>query len=59
MSHIAIATNRLFGPHSLQVTNLKFTPGSNREITAEQLAEELTKSLARIQAGEVELSIED
>ncbi|MDO8418090.1 MAG: hypothetical protein Q7S87_18050 [Agitococcus sp.] len=59
MSHIAIVTNRLFGPHSLRVSNLKFTPGSNREITAEQVAEELTKSLARIEAGDFEVSIED
>jgi hypothetical protein len=53
-----MAKKRIFDPMGLGATNFKVYPGSNRDVTPEQVAEEINKVLSQVQAGdfdEVEL----
>lgn len=50
-TQIELATRRLFGPNMLGAKNIKFFPGSSRDITAEQLATEVNKAISQIEAG--------
>lgn len=53
MSQLALAANRLFGQAgSSVVTNFKLFPGSNRDVTPEQLAEEVNKALSQVESGD-------
>ena len=40
----------LFGESGLKVSDIKLYPGTNRDVTSEQIAKELARSLARISA---------
>jgi hypothetical protein len=53
-TQVELAANRLFDRDALAVTNIKLYPGTNRDLTAEDLAEELNRSLSQIEAGEYE-----
>ncbi len=44
------ARDMLFGATGLSVSNFKLFPGSNREVTTEQIAAEITRSIAEIGA---------
>lgn len=60
MEQLELAKKRLFDADALGVRNLKLFPGSGRETTSEQFAEQINKSLSRIAAGEFEeVEIED
>lgn len=50
-----LAKKRLFGADSLQVTNVKLFPGSNRDVTAEQMAEQVNKAIAQIEVGDYDM----
>lgn len=50
-TQIELATKRLFGTNGIGAKNIKFFPGTSRDITAEQLATELNKALSQIEAG--------
>ncbi len=52
---LEIAKSRLFDKDALQVKNIKLFPGTQRDITAEQYAEQINKSLSQIESGEFEL----
>ena len=52
---IASLKHRLFDKAGLDVRNVSITPGSNREATPEQIAEQINKSLDQIEAGDCEL----
>jgi len=47
-----LAKNRLFAEDALGVTNIKLFPGSNRDTSAEQFAEEINKAISQIEAGD-------
>lgn len=49
-----LATGRLYGANALGVKNIKLFPGSSRDTTAEQIAEQIQKSLSRLEAGDFE-----
>lgn len=53
-SQLESAKRRLFDAESLNVENVKLFPGSSREATPEQMAEEINKALAQIEAGDYE-----
>jgi hypothetical protein len=55
MMQLELAKGRLFDTDSLNVNNLKLFTGTNRDVTAEQFAEQINKSLSRIEAGDFEL----
>lgn len=61
-SQQTILKNRLYGEGGLGATNIKVFPGSSRDVTAEQVAEQVNRSISQIEAGqfeEVDLSKED
>lgn len=51
---LELAKHRLFGQAGLRATNIKLFPGSNREATKAQMAEQVTKVIAQIEAGDFE-----
>ena len=59
MAQLELARGRMFAADALDVKNLKLFPGSNRDTTPEQFAEQLNKSLSLIEAGDFELVSED
>lgn len=52
------AKEKLFGADGLRASNFKMFPGTSRETTAEQVANQLLSSINRIEAGTVEI-VED
>lgn len=42
------AQELLYGATGLSVSNFKLFPGANREVTAEQIAAEITRSITEI-----------
>jgi hypothetical protein len=54
MSQLALAKGRLFDADALRVTNLKLFPGTVRETTAEQYADQINKALSLMEVGEFE-----
>ena len=47
-----LAKSRLFDTDSLALSDIKLFPGSNRDATREQFAEEINKVMSRIVAGD-------
>lgn len=55
MGHqLELAKKRLFDQDALAVINIKLFPGTSRDTTAEQFAEQINKSLSQIEAGDFE-----
>jgi hypothetical protein len=46
-----LAKKRLFDKDALGVTNIKLFPGSSRDTTPEQFAEEINKAISQVEAG--------
>lgn len=53
-TQIELAANRLFGEGGLGCTKCSIFPGSNPNVTAEQIAAEINRSLSQIEAGDCE-----
>lgn len=49
---LEMAKGRLFNVDSLAVKNIKLFPGTNRDATVEQFAEEINRSLSQISTGD-------
>jgi hypothetical protein len=54
-SQVEQARDKLFSPDGLDVKNIKLFPGSSRDVTAEQIAEQVNKALAQLEAGDYEM----
>lgn len=54
MTEVEKASQRMFGKGSLQVKNIGFTLGSNRDASAEDIARELNKLLDHLEEGNFE-----
>lgn len=54
-SQMELAKHRLFDHDALSVDDIKLFPGSNRDATREQVAEQINKALAQIEAGDYEV----
>lgn len=54
-SEVDRASQRLFGPGGLGVKNISIFPGSNPNVTAEQVAAQLNKCLDALEAGDYEV----
>jgi hypothetical protein len=50
-----LAKRRLFGDDSLQVKNFKAFPGTGRDVTAQQFADEVNKVVTQLEEGDYEL----
>ena len=57
-TQLELAKRRLFSVDSVYASNVKLFPGSDRDVTAEQMAGEVNKAIAQIEAGDFEL-VED
>jgi hypothetical protein len=55
MSQVEKAKDRLYAGEGLRASNLKLFPGSVREITPEELAEQINKAVAQIEAGDYDV----
>jgi len=49
---LEVAKNRLFDAAELRSNNVKLFPGSNRDATKGQMAEQVTKVIAQIESGD-------
>jgi hypothetical protein len=54
-SQVKLAQNRLFDADALAASNFKLFPGSSRETSAEQFAEQVNKAISQIEAGDFDL----
>ncbi len=54
-SQLEIAKRRLFDNDGLHAENVKLFPGTSRDITSEQMAEQINKALAQLETGDFEL----
>jgi hypothetical protein len=54
MTEVEIASKRMYSAGSLEVKNIGFTLGSNRDLTAEDIAREINKLLDAVEAGDFE-----
>jgi hypothetical protein len=58
-TQLELAKHILFDKDALDAVNVKLFPGSSRDATPEQMAEQINKTIAQIEAGdydEVDLS---
>lgn len=53
-----VATHRLYDAAQLNVSDIKLFPGSSRDVTSEQLAEQVSRVVAQLENGDYEL-VED
>lgn len=53
-TQLEVAKHRLFDEKTLHAANVKLFPGSNREATPEQMAEQVNKAIAQIEVGDYE-----
>ena len=51
---LEVAKHRLFNAAELHVNNVKLFPGSLREATKAQMAEQVTKVIAQLETGDFE-----
>lgn len=49
------AKEMLFGNDALRATNFKLFPGTSREATSDEIAAQISNSIAEIEAGEAEI----
>lgn len=54
MNHVDKLKHRMFDPEALNATNFSLVAGSNRDATAEQMAEQANRALSQLEAGEYE-----
>lgn len=54
-TQIELAKHRLFDKDMLDVDNVKLFPGSNRDASAEDMAEQLNRALSQIEAEDCEI----
>ncbi len=53
-TQVELAAKRLFDKDALNVKNIKFFPGTSRDTSAEEVAEQINKSLSQLEAGDFE-----
>jgi hypothetical protein len=51
---LEVAKHRLFDTAELRSDNIKLFPGSNRDASKAQMAEQVTKAIAQIESGDYE-----
>lgn len=54
-TQIQLAETRVFDKDALGASNIKFFPGTSRDVTAEDLAKDVNKVISSIEAGEFEV----
>ena len=54
-TNLDLAKKQLFGDGGLSVADVKLFPGSSRDATSEQMAEQVSRAIAQIESGDFEL----
>lgn len=54
-TQLEIVKNRLFQNEGLKASNIKMFPGSSREVSPEQIAEQINRALTEIEEGGFEV----
>lgn len=54
-----IAKHRLFDEAALHVSDVKMFPGSSRDVTSEQMADQISKVIAQLENGDYEVVDEE
>jgi len=54
-SQLEVAKHRLFDESALNAADIKLFPGTNRDATSEDMAEQINKAIAQIEAGDFEV----
>lgn len=54
-THVELAMKKLFDKDALAVTNIKLYPGTSRETTSEQFAEQINNAISQIESGDFDL----
>lgn len=54
MTELEAARRTLFDQDALDVSNIKLFPGTNRDISPEQMAEQINKAIAQLLTGDYE-----
>jgi hypothetical protein len=52
---LEVAKHRLFDVAKLDVSDVKLFPGSSRDVTSEQIAEQVSRVIAQLENGDYEL----
>lgn len=52
---IDVAKHRLFDKDGLDADNIKLFPGSSRDVTSAQMADEVNKVIAQLESGDYEV----
>ena len=53
-TQLEVTKHRLFDQEGLRTANIKLFPGSSRDATSDQMAEQVNKGLAQIEADDYE-----
>ncbi len=53
-SQLEVAKHQLFDESGLNAADIKLFPGSNRDATPEEMAEQIVRVIAQIEAGDFE-----
>lgn len=54
-----VAKHRLFDGDTLNVADIKLFPGSSRDVTPEQMAEQVSRIISQLENGDYELKDDD
>lgn len=54
-TQLELAKTRLFDKDSLGVGNIKLFPGSSRDATPEQMAQQINQAISQIEAGDFDV----
>ena len=57
-SQIEVAKRRIFTADGLDVRDFKMSPGSSRDATAEQVAEQINRAISQIEAGDFDVILD-
>ena len=58
-NQMEIAKHRLFADSELHAADVKLFPGTSRDATTEQMAEQINKAIAQLVSGDYELLSDD
>lgn len=53
-TQLAVAKHTLFSEDALHVSNIKLFPGASRDVTSEQMAEQINRVIEQLGAGDFE-----
>lgn len=59
MTQVELAKYRLFDADAIGASNISVFPGTSRDASAEQVAEQVNRALSQLEAGDFEVALLD